>query len=291
VSPTRSRERRTPTRGNRRRAVTTAALLSLVALSATACSGEASRLGFPDPATEQAHRVLTLWRGSWIAAFAVGAVVWGLIIWAVLFHRKRSNDLPPQVRYNLPIEMLYTAVPFIIIAVLFYFTARDENYIEKNNDSKAASTADVNIYVTAFQWSWKFDYKAQGYNPNNDPNKGVNGTDPRTSVATVVGTPSVPDGTGTKPVLVLPVNKKVHFLLHSNDVIHSFWVPAFLYKKDVMPGYLNQFELTPTKIGTYEGRCAELCGVDHSRMLFQVKIVSDADYQTFLQQHQSGGTQ
>ena len=292
MSPTRSRERRTPARGNRR-AVTSAAALALVALSATACSGEASRLGFPAPASEQAHRILKLWQGSWIAAFAVGAVVWGLIIWAVLFHRKRSDDLPPQVRYNLPIEMLYTAVPFIMVSVLFYFTARDETYIEKNNSSSATTKADVNVYVTGFQWSWKFDYKAPGYDPNKDPQKGVGGTDPATTIASVVGTPSDPDSNpGNKPILVLPVGKRIHFLLHSNDVIHSFWVPAFLYKKDVMPGYLNQFELTPTKLGTFEGRCAELCGPDHSRMLFQVKVVTDAEYQPFLDTHKAtGGTQ
>jgi cytochrome c oxidase subunit 2 len=269
--------------------VTSAAALALVALSASACSGEASRLGFPAPASEQAHRILTLWQGSWIAAFSVGALVWGLIIWAVLFHRKRSDQLPPQVRYNLPIEILYTAVPFIIIAVLFYFTARDETYIEKHDTSTAAPNADVDVYVTAFQWSWKFDYK-QPHNQllaSKDPSKAP-------TVASVVGTPAAPDANpGTKPVLVLPVGKTVHFFLHTNDVIHSFWVPAFLYKKDVMPGYLNEFELTPTKPGTYEGRCAELCGVDHSRMLFQVKIVSDADYQAYLQAHavNSGGAQ
>lgn len=285
MSPTRSSERRTPeTGGGRRRTVTGTAALSLVAIFATACSGQASRLGFPAPVTEQAKRVLTLWQGSWIAAFSVGAVVWGLIIWAVLFHRKRSDELPPQVRYNLPIEMLYTAVPFIIIAVLFYFTARDENYIEKHNSTQAAPGADVEVYVTGFQWSWQFDYKSPS-----DPNIGTH-PERAATIASVVGTPSSPDANpGTKPVLVLPVGKKVHFFLHSNDVIHSFWVPAFLYKKDVMPGYLNQFEITPTKPGTYEGRCAELCGVDHSRMLFQVKIVDEATYQAYLQAHKVPG--
>ncbi|MCW2887028.1 MAG: cytochrome c oxidase subunit [Streptosporangiaceae bacterium] len=250
-------------------------MLSLLALTATACSGEASRLGLPEPITEQGKRILTLWQGSWIAAFATGAVVWGLIIWAVLFHRKRSDDLPPQVRYNLPIEMLYTAVPFIMIAVLFYFTARDENYIEKTSKSP-----DVLVNVIGFQWSWEFDY------PQYQRSDG--------SPVGVVGTPSAPDANpGTKPVLVIPVGKKIRFNLHTNDVIHSFWVPAFLYKKDVMPGPKdNQFEITPTRTGTYEGRCAELCGVDHSRMLFQVKVVTPAEFQTFIDQHKAvGGAQ
>ena len=89
-----------------------------------------TRLGFPDPITEQGKTVVTLWQGSWIAGLAVGALVWGMILWAVIFHRKRGDRLPPQARYNMPIEIMYTAVPFVLIAVLFYFTAKDENYLD-----------------------------------------------------------------------------------------------------------------------------------------------------------------
>jgi cytochrome c oxidase subunit 2 len=237
-------------------------------MTATACSGEAARLGMPEPISEQGKRVLTLWQGSWVAALATGVLVWGLIIWAVLFHRKRSDDLPPQVRYNLPIEMLYTAVPFVIIAVLFYFTARDETYLEKTS-----AHPDVVVDVTAFQWSWRFDY-------------------PQHNVS-IIGMPAAPDDNpGNKPVLVVPTGETVRFNLHSQDVIHSFWVPALLYKKDVMPGYNNKFEVKLTKTGTYEGRCAELCGVDHSRMLFQMKVVTPAQFQQFINTKKAaGGTQ
>lgn len=272
MSPTRSRERRTPARG--RRALAGAGALSLLALSATACSAEATRLGMPEPISEQGKRVLTLWQGSWVAAFAVGAVVWGLIIWAVVFHRKRSDDLPPQVRYNLPIEMLYTAVPFVIIAVLFYFTARDQDYL-----GKTTADPDVVVNVTGFQWSWQFDYMSK------------DGSGKPQRMFSVVGAPASPDANpGTKPVLVIPVGKTVRFNLHANDVIHSFWVPALLYKLDVMPGYENKFEIKATKTGTYEGRCAELCGVDHSRMLFQLKVVTPDEYQKFLTAHQAAGS-
>ncbi|MFI0444932.1 cytochrome c oxidase subunit II [Actinomadura sp. 6N118] len=249
-----------------RRALRSAAALGLLAMTATACSGEVSRLGMPEPISDQAERMLTLWQGSWIAAFAVGAVVWGLIIWAVLFHRKRSDDLPPQVRYNMPIEILYTAVPFVIIAVLFYFTARDENYVEKTTDNPA-----VTIDVTGFQWSWQFDYKEK------------DAAGKEQTVASVVGTPVAPNPpAGAKPVMTIPADQTVRVRLHANDVIHSFWVPALLYKKDVMPGYTNEFEFTARKTGTYEGRCAELCGVDHSRMLFQLKVVTPAEYAKFI---------
>ncbi|WP_433325632.1 aa3-type cytochrome oxidase subunit II [Spirillospora sp. CA-294931] len=242
-----------------------AGALGLLALTATACSGEASRLGMPEPISDQAERMLKLWQGSWIAAFAVGAVVWGLIIWAVLFHRKRSDDLPPQVRYNMPIEILYTAVPFVVIGVLFYFTARDENYVEETTKNPA-----VTIDVYGFQWSWQFDYREKTAGQEK-------------TVASVVGTPADPNKpVGTKPVMTIPSGKTVRIRLHANDVIHSFWVPALLYKKDVMPGYTNEFEFTANKHGTYEGRCAELCGVDHSRMLFQLKVVPPAEYDKFI---------
>ncbi|WP_262401908.1 cytochrome c oxidase subunit II [Actinomadura sp. CNU-125] len=241
--------------------ITSAGALGLLALTATACSGEAARLGMPEPISIQGERMLRLWQGSWIAAFAVGAVVWGLIIWAVVFHRKRSDDLPPQVRYNMPIEILYTAVPFVIIAVLFYFTARDQNFVEKTTDKP-----DVVVDVTAFQWSWQFDYVENGQ-----------------SVATVVGQPVAPNGPApAKPVMTIPANETVRVRLQANDVIHSFWVPALIYKKDVMPGYTNEFEFTANKLGTYEGRCAELCGVDHSRMLFQLKVVTPEQYDKFI---------
>ncbi|WP_131760698.1 aa3-type cytochrome oxidase subunit II [Actinomadura fibrosa] len=249
-----------------RRALKSAGALGLLAMGATACSGEASRLGMPEPISAQAERMLHLWQGSWIAAFAVGAVVWGLIIWAVLFHRKRSDDLPPQVRYNMPIEILYTAVPFVIIAVLFYFTARDENYVERTSKNPA-----VTIDVIAFQWSWQFDYKER------------DSTGQEKTVASVVGQPVAPNApAGPKPVMTIPSDRSVRVRLHSNDVIHSFWVPALLYKKDVMPGYTNEFEFTAKKTGTYEGRCAELCGVDHSRMLFQLKVVTPDEYAKFI---------
>ncbi|MCD0450999.1 cytochrome c oxidase subunit II [Actinocorallia sp. API 0066] len=266
----------------RRRALSSASALALLAMAATACDAEEwKRVGFPEPSSEQAHRMLTLWQGTWIAAGAVGVVVLALIIWAVLFHRKRKGQegLPKQVRYNLPVEMLYTAVPFVIIGVLFFYTARDQSYVEDLKDNP-----DVTVDVIGYQWSWQFDYIGDQF-------KKADGTP-----VSIVGTPTAPDapggtGNGEKPVLVLPVNKTVHFNLKSDNVIHSFWVPAFLYKKDVMPGFENQFQLKPTKTGTYEGRCAELCGVDHTRMLFQVKVVTQGEFDAYIAEQKGGGAQ
>jgi cytochrome c oxidase subunit II len=191
-----------------------------------------------------------------VAALAVGAITWGLILWpAIAFRRKRgATDLPPQTRYNLPIEVFYTAVPIIMIAVFFYFTARDEDRI-----MRVSSNPDHQITVTGMQWSWQFTYASDG-----------------DSHTTVTGTPGKP------PTLYLPQGESVKFTLHSNDVIHSFWVPAFLFKMDVIPGRSNQFQITPKQLGTFKGRCAELCGQDHARMLFNVKVVSPTEYDQYV---------
>jgi cytochrome c oxidase subunit II len=244
----------------RRRAPLVPALLSvgLLLLTATGCASE-DLPTFAMPArdtTDRTPTILSLWQGSWIAAFSVGALVWGLILWAVIFYRRRRNEtgLPAQTRYNVPIEVLYTVVPLIMIAVFFFFTARDEDRI-----LQVSAHPDHEITVTGIQWSWQFTYESDG-GPN----------------TTLTGTP------GRPPTLVLPKGESVKFKLHSDDVIHSFWVPAFLFKMDVIPGRENVFQITPTKIGTYAGKCAELCGQDHSRMLFNVRVVSPDAYDRYV---------
>jgi cytochrome c oxidase subunit II len=222
------------------------AALALV-LSGCSTSDIPAMLDIPQPVTKQGEWIHSLWQGSWVAAWAVGAITWGLIIWAVIAYRKRSNDPPAQTRYNLPIEIMYTVVPFFILAVLFFYTQRDESRI-----TAVSAHPQNTVNVVAFRWNWTFNYIDENVYD--------------------IGSPA------QLPTLYLPVNQTVKFTLTSPDVIHSFWVPAFLFKLDVIPGRTNVFEITPTKIGTYPGRCAELCGVDHSRMLFQVKVVSEQDY-------------
>ncbi|NEE12965.1 cytochrome c oxidase subunit II, partial [Streptomyces sp. SID7499] len=109
------------------------------------------RLGMPTPVTEEAPRILSLWQGSWAAALVTGVLVWGLILWSVFFHRRSRTkvEVPPQTRYNMPIEALYTVVPLIIVSVLFYFTARDESKLLELSDKPAHT-----INVVGFQWSW-----------------------------------------------------------------------------------------------------------------------------------------
>ncbi len=265
----------------------------LVLATATGCTyKDFPRLGMPTPVTDEAPRILSLWQGSWAAALATGVLVWGLIIWSVIFHRRSRTkvEVPAQTRYNMPIEALYTIVPFIIIAVLFYFTARDESAL-----LKTSKKPDHVVNVVGFQWSWAFNYLE-----NVDGNKSTSAlTSPALSAVPDkwkktapagadgvydVGTPGErnPQTGNPGPTLWLPKGESVQFVLTSRDVIHSFWVVPFLMKQDVIPGHTNVFEVTPNKEGTFMGKCAELCGVDHSRMLFNVKVVSPERYRAHL---------
>jgi cytochrome c oxidase subunit 2 len=268
-----------PRRSRKANAVRVGALAALLLLTLAGCSPNDTftRMGFPNPVTKQGAITLSLWQGSWIAGLLVGAVVWGMIIWAVIFHRKRGDKLPPQVRYNMPIEILYTVVPFVLIAVLFYYTAKDENNIDALPKNPA-----VMVDVTGFKWSWEFSYPKYGINTDGamwDPQL----TDAQNQAAL--------------PLVEIPVGETVQFNLTSLDVIHAFWVPEFLFKRDVIPDHPNHFTITATQTGTFTGHCSELCGLYHSRMLFTLKIVTPAQFQTWVAQQQaiqktaSGSTQ
>ncbi|MEP7017172.1 MAG: cytochrome c oxidase subunit II [Actinomycetota bacterium] len=237
--------------------VTTLALATAFALSG--CSGAFSRGLLPHGVTDQTNLITNMWKGSWIAALGVGVLVWGLIFWCVVAYRRRKNEvgLPEQLQYNVPIEILYTVVPLFMIAVLFFYTARDTTAV-----LDISKKPDVTVNVVGKQWSWDFNYiEARTFE---------SGTQ-----AELTGQPGV---AATLPALYLPVNKRVEFVLTARDVIHSFWVPAFLMKMDILPGKVNRFQIVPTEIGTFQGKCAELCGTYHSQMLFQVKVVSQGDF-------------
>jgi cytochrome c oxidase subunit 2 len=217
--------------------------------------------------TNNTERVTNLWVNSWIVLLCVGLVAWGLMIWTVVVYRRRKGQtgLPVQMRYNLPIEIFYTVVPFILVIGFFAFTARDQTVIEAN-----PGHPDVKVEVFGKRWSWDFNYLDEKvYSPGVQAQDRLN-----------------PDGSvdlSRLPTLYLPVGKKVQIDIESRDVAHSFWVPDFLYKKDLIPAQTNHMYFIPEKIGTYAGKCAELCGEYHADMLFQVKVVSEADYEQQIQ--------
>ena len=212
--------------------------------------------------TNHTDRITGLWTTSWIVLLIVGIVSWGLLIWAMVAYRRRKGEtgLPAQLRYNMPIETLFTVIPLILVVAFFAYTARDMQAIEQPVDSQ------VKIQVVGKQWSWDFNYVNENTYDSGIQSqfKGQEGTE------------------AALPVLYLPVNKTVEIDLTSRDVIHSFWVIDFLYKKDMFPGHINHIYFTPQVEGTYKGKCAELCGEFHSMMLFNVKVVSQAVYDTHM---------
>ena len=237
-------------------------VLSVAVLSGCAADelrGNASTGWLPPAVTENGEVVTNLWIGAWIAALAVGALVWGLVGWCVVAYRRRRDDteLPVQLRYNIPIEILYTVVPIFMVVVLFYYTARDESTLVDTSQEP-----DVTINVVGKQWSWDFNYVEDEVHEVG-------------AQAILTGEPGAPE---TVPTLFLSVGERVEFVLTARDVIHSFWVPAFLQKMDMIPGRVNAFQVVTTQEGTFKGKCAELCGTYHSQMLFNVKVVPRAEY-------------
>ncbi|CAN5136101.1 cytochrome c oxidase subunit II [soil metagenome] len=232
--------------------------LALVGLSACGSDTRFERLAMPKPVTVEGESTLELWQGAWIAALVTGVLVWGLIFYAIFKFRRRSDDeVPIQTRYNLPLEIFYTIFPIIMVIVFFAHTIRVQGIVLNDEDVVPTNT----VYVVGQQWSWTFNY------PEAVDGKNV-----------------YEYGTGNIiPTLVLPVGVTTRFELRTPDVIHDFGVPGFLIKMDVMPGQENHFQVTPKVEGTYAGKCYELCGVYHSRMLFNVDIVSEAKYEDYLQ--------
>jgi cytochrome c oxidase subunit 2 len=247
-------------------------LMATALLVLSGCSaeqeGEIKRLAMPVASTKEAPFIHDLWMWSWLAAMITGVIVWGLIFYvSVRYYRRSETEIPVQTRYNLPIEIFYTIAPIMMVIVFFYFTLDTQEKVLHTEDDP-----DQTITVVGQQWSWTFNYNLD-YDEDSDSFEPVDGKE----VVHEGGT------TAKRPTLWLVKDQSVTVNLTSPDVIHSFWVPGFLFKMDVVPGRHNDFTITPTREGTFEGRCAELCGVYHSRMLFDVKVVDQAEYDAHLE--------
>jgi cytochrome c oxidase subunit 2 len=244
-------------------------LAGVIVLALSGCTTEQLQGWLPtEPGmTDKTDGVVGLWVNSWIVLLAVGLVTWGLILWAMIAYRRRQGQtgLPAQLRYNMPIEIFYTIVPLILVLGFFAATVREQIPIETRYPDP-----DVTIEVYGKQWSWDFNYLDEDVY-----SAGIQGQPVDSDAGATIDRDEV-------PTLVLPVGKTVELQLHSRDVIHSFWIIEFLYKKDVVPGRTNYMSFTPEKIGTYIGKCAELCGQYHSMMLFNVSVVSQEDYDAYI---------
>ena len=261
-------------RSNRNRRLRWAAIPIVFAMSVVlaGCTQEQLQGWLPtEPGTtNQVDRVIGLWVTSWIVLLAVGVITWGLIIWAAVVYRRRKGQsgLPVQLRYNLPIEIFYTIVPLILVLGFFAFTARDQQAIEE-----PLPDPDVTIEVFGKRWAWDFNYVNENvFSAGVQAEERLNGT----------------INADDLPVLYLPVGAKVEVKIESRDVIHSFWIVEFLYKKDMIPDKSNYWYFIPEKEGVYQGKCAELCGEYHSNMLFEVHVVSQAEYDAYIETLRGG---
>ena len=263
-----------PSRRPRRAIGAIGLVIAVVALSACSAVGVNTdpKNGYlPEGITEEAALVENLWIWAWVAALAVGVLVWGLILWCMAAYRRRKDDdgsLPVQLQYNVPLEILYTVVPMLMVGALFYYT---QDATTKLQD--VSQEPDTTINIAAKQWSWDFNY-----------------VDDDVHEAGQMAELDGKEGAEEKlPTLYLPVGERVEFVLTSRDVIHSFWVPAFLEKMDLNPGMVNRFQVTPNQTGTFQGKCAELCGAYHSQMLFNVKVVERDEYDAHMKELEDKG--
>jgi len=216
----------------------------------------ACQFGAPPGATDQGKDIAGLYHLMFWIAIGVGAIVLGLIVYAVLRFRRRNEDLPKQTRYHVPLEVTYTVIPILIVLFIFAATYRVEHRVDH-----VAHNPGLVVDATAFQWQWRFTY-------------------PQYRI-TLIGTPT------TYPTFEVPVGETVRIQLRAQDVIHAFYVPQFLFKRDAIPGKLNTFDFRVPEPGTFAGECAEFCGLNHATMGFFVKAVPRDEFDQWVKEQQS----
>ncbi len=231
----------------------------------------------PDPATTQGDATRNVFILVLVIGTAIFVLVEGLIIYAILRYRRRRTDqgLPPQIHGNNRLEIAWTAIPIALVMFLFVLSWQTLNTVDAS-----APDPSLRIGVVAFQWQWEFLYPGPGISWQDcsaPANKG--------KCVTVMG---LPPANGNRsgwqpPTLVLPEGQTIELHLHSLDVIHNFYVPQFLFQRDITPGRDQTIQLTTDMLGTFRGQCTQFCGIGHQLMEFQVQVVSPADYAAWFQ--------
>jgi cytochrome c oxidase subunit 2 len=241
-------------------------LLSALALGLGGCS--LPTFGGFRGATTQGQTEFKLWSWMTIAGAVVAVIVWGLILWAIIAYRRRDPEkMPKQFQSNLPVEVIYTVIPLIIVGFIFFYTVGAENKIDA-----LAPNPPVRIRVTGFQWGWSFSYT----NAAGKQIALVETAQPRPPLLAASPLSS------EYPRFVLPLGETTQITLVSNDVVHTFYVPAFNFGRQALPGVTNVFDFTPVKTGVYAGHCATYCGLYHSEMLFSVAVVGPSAFHKWL---------
>lgn len=249
------------------RRVTVLLAVALLALGSTIASAQT---GMPEPITDEANKIRDLWNFTLAIALVVFFVVEGAILYAVFRFRKRNDDLPVQTHGSTLVEIIWTTIPVLIVIALFV-----NAFIVLREVENTADPEDLTVQVQGFQFQWEFTYTMNDLGTNT-PDREAEGE------ISVLGNPS------DIPILRIPVGEPVEFALRSDDVIHSFYVRNFLYKLDVIPGRDNRFVVTAHETGEFHAQCAELCGLDHALMQFELHVLSRADFDAWVAENAPG---
>ena len=232
------------------------------------------RLNMPVGVTETSRQVYDLHMLILWVCLTIAIVVFGAMVYSMIYHRKSKGAVASKFHESMTAELVWTVIPFVILIVMAIPATK---VLIDMHDS---SEADMKIKVTGYQWKWRYEYLGEGVDffstldaASNEARQLGSDIDPST-IANYLLDVDHP--------LVIPVGKKVGFLLTANDVIHSWWVPDFGWKKDAVPGFINEAWVIVDKPGVYRGQCAELCGRDHGFMPIVVEAKSEADYAVWL---------
>lgn len=251
-----------------------AALMALWSLASEAMAFTGEKWNMTQGVTEISHEVYRLHMAAFYVCCAIGVVVFGAIIYSLINHRRSKHPKPADFHESTLVEIIWTTIPFVILIGLAIPAA---GTLIKMEDTRNSA---MTIKVTGYQWKWNYEYLGEGVSfystlsqQSNVARQLKSGIDPNTVPNYLVDVDNE---------LVLPVGKKIRFVITANDVIHAWWVPALAIKKDAIPGYVNEVWTKIDQPGTYRGVCAELCGRDHGFMPIVVRAVPEAEYQAWL---------
>lgn len=214
----------------------------------------------------------------WICT-VVGIGVFGVIIYSLINHRKSKGAVAAQFHESTTVEIIWTAIPLIILVLIAIPATKTLIEYENTADS------DVTIKATAWQWKWQYEYLDEGVSFFSNLDKASNDARQLKSGANVADVEHYLLNVDNP--IVVPVGKKIRILTTSNDVIHAWWVPELAVKRDAIPGYINESWFKAEKVGTYRGQCAELCGKDHGFMPIVVNVVEEAEYNQWVSAQKS----
>lgn len=250
---------------------------ALLLVSASACAKQ-SQFNLTPGVTPVSRDIYDLHMTIFWICVVIGVGVFGVMFYSLFKYRKSLGVEPAKFRGHTRVEIFWAVVPFLILVIMAI--PATQVLMRMEDESQAA----VNIKITGYQWKWQYQYLDEGisfFSNLSTPAAQLQGKEPKGEhYLREVDNP-----------VVVPINKKIRFLVTSNDVIHSWWVPALGIKRDAIPGFIHEAWAKIEKPGIYRGQCAELCGINHGFMPIVVEAVSDADYKKWVAQHAPGNPQ